>query len=155
MTAEEFKRFSAIPEEKRRSGISSFISGDSNEHLVLANRLSSQKVEENIEMEEIKSKKQIREPVVETVVADIHTSQLNAAIEENTVDEEEQEIVDDTHLQDNVPITIVDDLDSEKSETGSIKSVHSQKAKDSEINRNSSSSDLLERLREEEMQLKD
>lgn len=34
MTAEEFKRFSAIPEEKRRSGINSIVSAGSNEHIM-------------------------------------------------------------------------------------------------------------------------
>ncbi|XP_039259706.2 uncharacterized protein LOC120336161 [Styela clava] len=65
MTAEEFKRFSAIPEEKRRSGINSFIQGDSTEHL--SNRISmlSSFKGEDIEMKEMHKTK------VEVVVEEV------------------------------------------------------------------------------------
>lgn len=62
MTAEEFKRFSAIPEEKRRSGINSIISVGSNEHL---NRPPSSLIQQDIEMKVMKSQNRMVDIVVE------------------------------------------------------------------------------------------
>lgn len=66
MTAEEFKRFSAIPEEKRRSGINSIILTGSNDHL--SNRppaKHSSLNQQDIEMQVMKKQNLVVDVVVE------------------------------------------------------------------------------------------